>query len=96
MGYGWNSECSSEREMRRDQAEVGRKRERRTDVYRGEELQRQTCQQVDSISREKQFVREQWRLFHSSQQLVSEYSQVTAEAVEKVHWESYQHYFMGH
>ncbi len=56
-------------------------------MYRGEELQRQTCQQVD---REKQFVREQRQLFHSSQQLVSEYSRATIEAVERVHWESHQ------
>lgn len=56
-------------------------------MYRGKELQRQTCQQVD---REKQFVREQRQPFHNSQQLVSEPSQVTIEAAEMMHWGSYQ------
>lgn len=46
----------------------GGETDRRTDVHRGEGLQRQTCQQVNP---EKQFVRQQRQLFHSSQQLVS-------------------------
>lgn len=65
LGQGWDSEGSSKQAERKRGR--GREKLRRADMYRGEELQRQTCQQVD---REKQFVREQLQLFHSSQQLV--------------------------